>query len=561
MRHISCLTVIIFFSLIALWSLFRFPFFTSHDGFVHSARIAAYYKIIKDGQIPPRWADNLNAGYGSPIFVYSYPLPYFLGSIFHAIKFSYQDSFRLVIILSTLASAITMYFWLGLTFSKIASVVGSIFYIWVPYRFLNIYVRGAFAENLAYTFLPLVFFSGQKRWYGLLALSISGLLLSHNVVAAISLPIIFSWFLLQLAITRNKKHFLKSLFSLILGFCISSFIYIPDLFERTYIHFDRGISYFQSHFVEWWQLINSSWGFGYDSVGSTNDAMSFQLGIAQIVVFCVVSLIFAKQLRRLKTLKNINNKLFLGVFFVAVLLISVFLMIEEPIVRVVWGTLPLFKTVVDFPWRLLGITTFVFSFLTAYLLDVYHGKKALVAALILLVLVMFFNRNYTSVSGQERYTDPLFDAYNGTSTAASDEYSPIWHQTHIFDEQKTDLTILSGNVIYHKIIRNSKQFRFTLTTTKPAEVRINRFYFPKTVITLDGKPLTINRDFKIVSTGASEIEDYTGLIELFVSPPGGLYELDFEETPVRKASNIISLISIIVAMALFYKEHRSKLQV
>ena len=73
--------------------------------------------------------------------------------------------------------------------------------------------------------------------------------------------------------------------------------------------------------------------------------------------------------------------------------------------------------------------------------------------------------------------------------------------------------------------------------------------------------MTINRDFKIVSTGASEIEDYTGLIELFVSPPGGLYELDFEETPVRKASNIISLISIIVAMALFYKEHRSKLQV
>lgn len=557
--HLLSLIVILFFSIVALWSLISHPFYTSHDGFTHTARIAAYYKIIKDGQFPPRWADNLNAGYGSPIFVYSYPLPYFFGSLLHAVKFSYQDSFRLVIILSTLASAIFMYFWLKSIFGRLASMVGAIFYIWVPYRFLNIYVRGAFAENLAYTFLPLIFLSLQMRWNGLLALATAGLLLSHNVVAAMSVPIIFTWFVIQAIFTKGLKISLRILLSLSAGFLISSFIYAPDLLERMYIQFDQGISYYQNHFVRWWQFFRSPWGFGYDLTGSDRDEMSFQLGMAQLVALVGVLLIFVRQLP-IFNLKNKNVKLLSAVFFMGVLFVVIFLMVEERITLEVWKYTPLMKTVVDFPWRFLGITTLAFSFLAAYFLDNFRGKKAIVLALVLVGSAIFFNRNHIQINQQQYFTDPVFDGYRGTSTAASDEYTPLWRKSHQFVEQKSSLTILSGDVNYQEIVRNSKQFRFMVSATGPAVLRINRFYFPETTISVDGKLLAINRDYQIVSEWTPNTQDYTGLIKLFVSPPGGVYELNFSETPIRKASNIASLVSGFLIVILILRGFLRKVQ-
>ena len=47
----------------------------THDGQLHLTRMAQYYLSIKEGQIPPRLAGQLNNSYGYPVFNFNYPLP------------------------------------------------------------------------------------------------------------------------------------------------------------------------------------------------------------------------------------------------------------------------------------------------------------------------------------------------------------------------------------------------------------------------------------------------------------------------------------------------------
>src|SRR5260221_13912515 len=102
--------------LILITSSFLIPLFhpglyLSHDGENHVARISAYYQALLDGQLPPRWAGNLNFNYGSPIFVFFYPLPSFLGTLIHLLGFSYEDCFKIFVGLSFIAAPVSFYFW------------------------------------------------------------------------------------------------------------------------------------------------------------------------------------------------------------------------------------------------------------------------------------------------------------------------------------------------------------------------------------------------------------------------------------------------------------------
>ena len=199
-NFLAIITLVIL-SIPALKSLTQSGFYTSHDGETHAARIAQYYQAITDGQLPPRFAGSFYNGLGSPIFVYIYPLPYFLGSALHALTFSFVDSFKILMAASLVFSGVFSYLWLAeILKSEKAAFLGALFYAWVPYRFLLIYVRGSLSEVLAYTFLPLVLFCLTKLsatrnllWIASTAVATSLLLLSQNLVAAITLPTVIGY--------------------------------------------------------------------------------------------------------------------------------------------------------------------------------------------------------------------------------------------------------------------------------------------------------------------------------------------------------------------------------
>ena len=84
--------------LIPLWGWFHPGFPITHDGQDHIARIANFYQSLQDGILVPRWAENLNWGYGHPILMFLYPMPSYMASIFHFVGFSFVDSTKLVFV-------------------------------------------------------------------------------------------------------------------------------------------------------------------------------------------------------------------------------------------------------------------------------------------------------------------------------------------------------------------------------------------------------------------------------------------------------------------------------
>ena len=543
--------IILFFVVVGLWALIRNPFYTSHDGFTHTARIMAYYEALKDGQFPPRWATKFSGNLGSPIFVYSYPLPYFLGSLLHFGRVHYQDSFRLVLGGGYLLSGLTAFWWLSKRFGKVAGLVGAVFYLWAPYRFLNIYVRAALAESFAYTFIPLVFLAidqlftnYEKKWWYLLVFSASGLLLSHNLVAAMFLPAALLLIAVYTVFLKKVYHGLISIFAIVMAFLMSSFIYLPDLFERGYVHFDEGISYWQNHFVAWWQLIRSHWGYGFDFPGTVNDDMSFQLGLTQILVTGLLALLLGwlikKKHFKFKSVVNVE-----GLFFLTLLGGAIFLMLDEPLIVPLWKVLPFIKTIIDFPWRFLGMTVIAFSFLAAYFIHLTKNSKIL--ATVLVALVIIANRNHVHINEALSFTDQEIEGYHGTSTAESNEYNPIWHKSND----------LPGDLVTANAVNNALGMKVTLPIASTG-ARLNRFYFPKTSIYRDGNELKLGRDYEIISQKTDSKFDDTGLIWLN-KPLAGEYLVKFEETPLRKLANILSLtVFSIISLGLFRELYASK---
>lgn len=520
--------IILIFAIIGLRSLFSVPFYTSHDGFTHTARIAAYYKTLGDGQFPPRWAVNLNSTLGSPIFTYSYPLPYFLGSVIHLLNFSYQNTYRLIMAGAFILGSLGMYLWLSRVLGKVPGLVGSIFYMWVPYRFLNLYVRGAFAENLAYAILPFCFLTIE--FWPLFSLSIAALLLSHNVVAFMALPMIFLWGVL-------KKKTKKVSAGMVFGFLMSAFIYFPDLFERGYIRFDAGISYYKEHFVNFYQLLRSPWGYGFDLPGIVNDAMSFQLGLAHLLALGIFLILFFKK-------RSGETVFFLGVF-----ILSVFLLVDTPYIVNIWKIIPALSTIVDFPWRFLGIAVFALSVLAAYAVKWFRFQKLL--TIFLLMAVLIANRNFIRINESLNYSDKVFDEYTGTSTANSNEYLPILHKSPHLPARVEPVEIDQGNAKVEILSRNAWGMDFKIETNEAIVARINRFYFPQTKIYRDGNLVT---DWEANREPTTSKFDDTGTISLKVFPPGGFYQLKFEETNLRVAANTISLISFFIVLCFLIKK-------
>src|SRR3989338_5991191 len=116
-KHLVLLLLIIL-SIIPVLDLFHPGLPVTHDGQDHVARIANFYQNLREGIIIPRWAGNLNWGYGHPILMFLYPLPSYIVSLFHFLGLSLVDSTKLVFGLAFVASGVTMYLWMKTHFQN-----------------------------------------------------------------------------------------------------------------------------------------------------------------------------------------------------------------------------------------------------------------------------------------------------------------------------------------------------------------------------------------------------------------------------------------------------------
>lgn len=560
---------LLFFSIFALKDLAKPGFYTSHDGETHVARIAQYYQALKDGQVPPRWAKTLHGGLGSPIFVYIYPLPYLFGSIIYLTGLSFTSSFELLIALTFIFSGIFTFLWLKEVFgSAKAAFIGALFYTWVPYRFSLIYVRGSISESLAYTFVPALLWSLTRlsKNISFKNVAISGLffaaiLLSQNLVAYIVLPVVGVYVLIFSVLNKSIKYFLFALVSAIWGFFTSSLTYLPALFERNLIHFDELFQkVYNSHFVTISQLIHSPWDYGF-SLPGPGDSISFQIGLAHIMVIVLAFLalaliIFQKSTGNFQEVKDYKSQIIITVFFLLVIFASIFLMLDTNINHTFWK---IFKPIqfIDIPWRLLGIVALSCAFIAGF---VANTTKSGFIFKVLIISVLIANRNHLRINEPAFFKDEFFLNYQGSATQYNEFTPRTRHSTGVSDDFVSPIESIKGNIKIYDLTQKSNRISFKTQNSQPARIQVNLINFKGWQTLMDNKKFANDASLvdKSFSFAYRPNIDTSGLYDLIVPAGNHEFALRYQETPLRKTADFISLLSLITALVVIVKSINAK---
>mgnify|MGYP001561480497 CR=1 FL=1 len=528
----NLIIILIFIHVIYLFPFFKQGIPLSHDGDGHVARIGAYYKAFTDGQFPPRWAGDLNFGFGTPLFIFNYHLPYYFSTFFHLIGLSLVDSFKLVLGISFILSGVGFFLWLSKLLSKEAAFLGGLLYGLAPYHFLNIFVRGAYGETVALAIIPFIFWQIEKiiNKNKLLDVFIAGILyglliLTHNGMSIMFSPIFILYCLFR---KRNKYHLKSFLIFFLIGILISAYFWLPAVVESKYVGGDYNIwEIYKEHFPPFLKLIYSQWGFG-PSVNST-DGLSSQIGIILFFFVFIGIINFLK-----------DKEKFVG-FWLLIFFSAIFL--TTSLSNVVWSNI-MFLRFLEFPWRFTALSTLAGAVVGAYVISKIKDKKMIYLIVIVLFITSFF---YTKTNVQNNRGDKYYYSFAG-STVYRRATSTIWSGGDPFEIPKNKIEIISGKGKINNLLVRSNLHSFNLFAESDVAVLDNTFYFPGWKVEVNKKKVPI--EFQDVNN--------RGLITFNVSEGHRKVEIIFKETLVRTVANTISLVSVLLLFFIFIYRKKYK---
>jgi len=535
------LVVFIFFlavSVFALRNLWGEGFYTSHDGSHQIARLFYFDKLIREGQIPPRWVDSLQNGYGYPLFIFSYQLPWIIAEPIFAAGISIFDSIKLTFFVGYFLSALTMYLFLKRTTGRLPALVGAFLYIFAPFRFSNIFVRAAIGDATAFIFPPLIFLSLYElkvagtfstKWIVVGAFSLACLLLSHAMIFAIFAAGIGLYSIVSLFNTQNKRQFIISVTLMaFLGLGMAGYYFIPSSLERKYTKFSEtvGPALVGNTFLSLKDLLYSRWGYGV--FHSVEGAMSLQLGIPQwLGVFGALFVLLSLWRIRKKQLSAITDICFwLGIFG-----LSIFLMLPPSLS--VWKFASKYF-IIDYTFRILSLSVFVTAYLTAVV--VRWSKFPRIVALLFILLALYGNRNHQQVN---QWLDWPLSLYLDveTTTNTYQEYTPKWVNTNYvrIRRPKVEFTGRNAEIVIAK--KTSKHLAFEIDVKEAGDAIINAVNYPGWQYYVNG----IKNEF--TTSG-------DGVIKFWLEPGTYHVEAKWNEMPVRRMANIVTMVSLATALGL-----------
>src|SRR3989338_7709097 len=186
MKNIAIILLGIVLIVTTLRFLLNTTFFPIHD-YTHVTRIVEMDRALNDGEFPVRWSKNLGYGYGMPLFNFYGPMPFYLAEVFHAVGLNYLFSIKAMVFVMTGLAFIGMYLLAAEYFGVLGGTVAATAFLLMPYRAVDLFVRGAFNELFAISLIPFIMYgfiriSREKSWFWTAITSVSLMMLftSHN---------------------------------------------------------------------------------------------------------------------------------------------------------------------------------------------------------------------------------------------------------------------------------------------------------------------------------------------------------------------------------------------
>lgn len=540
-------------SLVLLWPLFL-PGLPTHHLDDQILRIEQIDKCLKDFQIPCRWTPDLSGLYGTPLFNYIAPLPYYLGEIFYLITGNLILSYKLTFIIAFISSYIFMYLLAKRFWGALGGSLSAIFYIFAPYLAVTLYVRGDLGQLYSLAVLPgliwsILLLSQKIKILNVLIVGvfISFLILSHNLFALIFLPIVLLFVVVFKFQNRNQKLIRYVLLASLAGFLLSSFYLIPAFLETHLIHDPTSdwpnLSYTE-HFKGLRKLfLERSWGWGTsvrEIPGVQTSDMSFQIGWIHILALTLALL-------NLKNLKSRSrSRFFLVAFVTFMILFSIFMI--HPKSEFLWKIVKDLKYL-QYPWQFLALVIFFISLIAGSILYKSEDKKYITKLWIGLIgLAVIFNIAYfrpekiLNLSNkdilEQNFKDYLIQKTNFSSLPIDTKTPP-----KVLSSEKYE--IIWGEVNINNFQQGSNWIKFNLEAKKTTIIRLSQRYFPKWKVLVDGRQVEINPRNEL------------GLITFSIDPGIHQVEARLYDTPIRTIANLMSLVGIIVFIMMIMTQFKT----
>jgi hypothetical protein len=529
------------------------------DAEIHLHRLLSAAVNLEAGYLYPRWTPYLHHGYGYPIHNFYAPGVHLIGAaIFLLTRLDAVIVWKGLQIGATLLYPLGAYGFVRTFASRRAAWVGAALYVWVPFRFDELWMQSNLSQFAAMALIPFLFWAiaqgatyAKWRHSGLIGLCLGLIVYWHHPTAFLTAPFAGGYALWlcggewRSSATPLYKRLLVTLGGLALGVAVSAAFWLPALAEFQYVQIQN---------VQQGQFNAAANLLPFDELtrpmlpldqSLQNPPRAFAVGQ---VHFCLVLLSLAGLFTRLSWRTKLNLLSGAGLFALAMFLMT-------PASSWFWEHLPIARLVV-YPWRLLGIAAFA-ALPAAALLDAIPARfRSLTAGGIIALIgvsvlpLLYVPQHFYSVTEFTPAEAYIYEKRTGNlGLTSGNEYLPIWVQerplggdprNHTTFEWRVDLyaASLPAAVTAEREICAKGTTCYQLTTPEAFTLLFNQMYYVGWSVTLNGQAVTLRP------------QGVHGLIALDV--PAGEHRLTihYGGTPLQHGSEALSLIAALTILAL-----------
>jgi hypothetical protein len=494
----------------------------------------------REGIVYPRWAEYANYGSGEPRFLFYPPLSWILGGTLGSLlPWTFVPA----------AFACCSIFLAGLAMHKMArewfdqpdATLIAIAYAVSPYMLLTIYVRSAFAELLAASFLPLLVLwivreRPPRAMFVPLALTIAGVWLT-NVPAAIIAS--YVGVLLLAAVTilrRNSRVVLYGVAAMAMGMLLASFYIAPVLYEKNLITLGQVLS----------AGVRPAENFLFKHIGEPeHDTFLRNLSwlAAGELAITGAAMFVARGWRR-------RNP---ALWWSLVILAGVSLALMLPITSLAYRFMPDLRFL-QFPWRWLMVTGIAYAVFVVAAVPGFRGKASLYAVLFV-GLIAVCNLTLQPQCDPEDTPSMLSSVFHaGYGYMGNDEYTPASGDNYEikpdfpeFVIRRHEGLVLGANAQVTHFDGGAYRKRFTVEASLPVDIVLRLMNYPAWRVEVNGGRISPQSD------------DPTG--RMVVAVPAGHSEVDirFVRTRDRWLGDGLSLAALLFLCTFWCVERRSAL--
>ena len=508
------LSIVFVFGVLAILPFLGVGFLPTHDGEFHFIRFMEFFRMLSQGYVIPRWAPTINSGYGLPVFEFLYPFANYISALLHVIGMEFVTSFKISSALGYITASLFSFLWLKKRFGVFPAVIGTIVSAYVPYWFVELYVRGAIGEVWAIAFLFMALWSIEAKKPLLFATAMTGIVLSHNILTIIVGPFILVYLLWR----RDWKWVLYML----LGIGLASWFWLPAIFESKYMVGLNTVS-FKDHFASIVELFIPSWGTNFSGVGYSANKMSFQIGIGPIMWMMLACILLV--IRRIKGRERTE---LLGLFGIVVLALCMTL----PQSIRIWEIVPVIQYI-QHPWRYLVYLIPVTAYIGA-VVGLTIKKKWFVVLLTLVSMGLSFG--YTRGAVYEPRNDAYYASrtnFTDSTSSMGNSLSTIWTPWKETKSLTTATDVVGNPIIVDGPNEKYLDRQYTVSLDSDTVIRFHILYFPGWTAYVDGELTSI---------------DYQSQGTIDVGVPKGTHtvRLVMQETVIRMLADVISVGSLVI---------------